>query len=70
MKLTSDKKLWIENYKGLIKYEPTEIALRTKEGSVSIQGKRLCISYFSEEDMLVTGKIMCVEVKNSGGDKS
>lgn len=68
MKLTSDKKLWIENYKGLVKYEPEEIVLRTKEGMICIQGKRLSISYFSEEDMLIHGKISCVTVKNAGGE--
>lgn len=67
MKLTSDKKLWIENYKGLIKYENTEIILRTKEGTACIQGKCLSIAYFSEEDMLITGKISCVGVKTAGG---
>lgn len=70
MKLTSDKKLWIENYKGLLKYENSEIVLRTKEGIVSIAGKRLSIEYFSEEDMLLAGKITCITVKNAGGGEA
>lgn len=68
MKLTSDKKLWIENFKTLLKYENSEIVLRTKEGTICIQGKRLTISYFSEEDMFISGKITCVMVKNTGGE--
>jgi len=47
----------IENYKGILEYNDKLIKVLTKIGRVHIEGKNLGISYFTNDEMKITGKI-------------
>lgn len=47
----------IENYKGIIEYNTSQIKVMTKMGSMQINGKRLEIVYFTNDEMKVNGMI-------------
>ena len=47
----------VENYKGIIEYTQEKIRLQTKTGQVTIQGKRLIVEYYTNEEMKITGYI-------------
>ena len=47
----------IENYKGIIEYTQEKIRLQTKTCQVTIQGKRLLVEYYTNEEMKITGCI-------------
>lgn len=47
----------VENYKGIIEYTQEKIRLQTKTCQVTIQGKRLIVEYYTNEEMKITGYI-------------
>ncbi|MGB8453725.1 MAG: sporulation protein YqfC [Anaerocolumna sp.] len=54
----------IENYKGILEYNSTLIKILTKIGSIHIEGKNLNISYFTNEEMKITGMIHTINYVN------
>lgn len=46
---------YIENYKNIIEYTDSVIRLQTKSGKLLITGKRLCIEYYTGDEMKITG---------------
>ena len=51
------KQILVENYKGIIEYTQEKIRLQTKTCQVTIQGKRLIVEYYTNEEMKITGYI-------------
>ena len=47
----------VENYKGIIEYTQEKIRLQTKTCQVTIQGKRLIVENYTNEEMKITGYI-------------
>ncbi len=47
----------IENYKGILEYTPGKIILQTKECQVEILGEDLLISYYTADEMKISGQI-------------
>lgn len=58
--LTGNHEAWIENYKGIIEYSSSCIMLQGKSGQICIEGKRLSIDYYTNEDMKISGFIEAV----------
>ncbi|MCM1187344.1 MAG: YabP/YqfC family sporulation protein [Lachnoclostridium sp.] len=58
--LTGNGEAWIENYKGILEYTEQMILLQTKSCQVCFEGNRLCIDYYTNEDMKIKGCIQCV----------
>lgn len=55
--LTGQEEAYVENYKGIIEYTSSRIILQTKKCKLEILGKHLYISYYTNEEMKVTGHI-------------
>lgn len=53
--------LCIENYWGIIEYTDTLIRVQTRTGQIRIQGKRLRIQYYTNDEMKVTGALSSLE---------
>ena len=53
--LTGNREAWIENYRGLLEYTDQCIRLQGKHGQLQIEGKSLCIAYYTNEDMKICG---------------
>lgn len=53
--------LCIENYQGIIEYTDTLIRVQTRTGQIRIQGKRLRIQYYTNDEMKVTGALSSLE---------
>ena len=51
----------VENYKGIIEYTQEKIRLQTKTCQVTIQGKRLVVEYYTNEEMKKIGRASCRE---------
>ncbi len=49
--------LTIENYKGIIEYTGSLIKVQTKTCKICIEGKRLNIDYFTNDEMRISGTI-------------
>ncbi len=50
----------MENYKGILEYTECQILLQGKNCQVCFEGQRLCIEYYTNEDMKISGCIRCV----------
>lgn len=55
MELHGQKRLYIENYKRLLKYTDQEIVLQTHRGTLLLKGKRLFIREYTKEEIRVDG---------------
>lgn len=55
--VTGQEEVCIENYRGIIEYTDSRLLLLTKNCRLEILGSRLFISYYTGEEMKVTGHI-------------
>lgn len=53
----------IENFKGIFSYTEEEIQLKTKKKCLCISGKKLNISTYTKDEMVITGMIQKVEYR-------
>ena len=59
--LTGQCEVSIENYRGIQEYTQELIRVKTKAGTIRITGKGMCIEYYMNDEMKITGKIWKVE---------
>lgn len=57
----SNKKLIIENCKGIIDYEENYIKLKIKKGFLVLCGTEFVITSFEEEKIIIKGNIVSIE---------
>lgn len=55
--LTGNTDAFVENYRGIIEYTGDLILLQGKTCKIKICGKGLCIDYYTNEDMKISGLI-------------
>jgi len=55
--VTGSKEAFIENYKGILECSKDCIMVQTKDVRIKICGCRLCVEYYSNEEMKITGEI-------------
>lgn len=55
--LTGNSEAWIENYRGILEYTGERILLQAKTCQVCLEGSRLSIDYYTNEDMKISGNI-------------
>lgn len=58
--LNDNKEISIENYKGIIAYDPDKIDLAAKHHIIVIRGKNLKIEFITDEDVSINGEILSV----------
>lgn len=51
----------VESYLGIIEYNDEIIRLRTKSGQLKVKGRKLNITYYTNDEMKIIGKIDSVE---------
>lgn len=59
--VTGINQLCLENYKGIIEYTGELIRVQAKDCRIHIEGKRLNIDYFTDDEMRISGKITRIE---------
>lgn len=57
--------LLIENYKGIFEYEEFFIKINTGVGVININGINLNLEAITQDDILVRGKIDCIDVERT-----
>lgn len=50
----------IENYKGILEYNDNLIKILSKIGIIRVEGKNLNISYFTNDEMRITGLVSAI----------
>ena len=62
--VTGNSEAFIENYKGMIEYTDENILLQGKTCRIQVEGQRLTIDYYTNEDMKISGRIHKVSYLN------
>ncbi len=57
MTLTGNSEVWIENYRGILEYTEERILLQARNCQVCLEGNRLSIDYYTNEDMKISGNL-------------
>ena len=57
---TGKHQLVLENYKGIIEYTGNLIRVQTKTCKICIEGKKLNIDYFTNDEMRISGNIEAI----------
>lgn len=56
-----NEELYIENYKGILEYTSTCIRIQGKNTYILVEGRNLKIDHYTEEDMLIKGRIISIQ---------
>lgn len=59
--LTGNSEVWIENYRGILEYTGERILLQAKTCKLCLEGSRLSIDYYTNEDMKISGNIRTLQ---------
>ncbi len=62
--VTGFHEAYIENYKGILEYSEEMILLQTKTCQIEIQGEKLHIMYYTNDEMKVEGMISSIQYFN------
>lgn len=60
MTIHQNSEMYIENFKCIINASDHEIIVRAKKNVIKILGCRLCIDYYSKNEIKISGTINCV----------
>ena len=53
--IAGNREIYIENYKGILRYEPEEVWISSAMGTLIIKGAELKIKYIGLESLLISG---------------
>lgn len=55
--ITGAREVFVENYKCIMEYEADHLVIQLKRSCIRIEGSNLTISYYTKEEMKITGHI-------------
>lgn len=60
--ITGNREIYIENYRGILEYTDHCMVLQTRNGFLKIDGDKLQIVFYTNEDMKITGVLNRIEL--------
>ena len=60
VEISGDRRILIENHKGIIRYGKEKICVKVKFGTVAICGEKLSLAYMTGEKLVICGEIESV----------
>ena len=66
VEIAGDRRVLVENHGGVCQYGPEQICVRVKYGIVSVRGRGLEIAKLSREQLVISGRIDCVNLNRRG----
>lgn len=67
VEIAGDRRVLIEHHCGVTQYGRCRISVRVKFGTVIIMGTGLELTRMTGQQLIITGKISCVQLERSGG---
>lgn len=58
--LTGDTEILLENYRGILEYNQTNILVQTNRCRIRIQGEKLEVLYYTNDEMKISGKFSVI----------
>lgn len=66
LRMIGQEELFVENYKGIVEYTDAVLLLQTKGCLLRIEGEHLFLSYYTKEELKVTGNITSISFLKGG----
>ena len=66
LSMTGQEELFIENFKGIVEYTDAVLLLQTKVCLLRIEGQHLFLTYYTKEELKVTGTITAIHFLKGG----
>ena len=66
VEIAGDRRVLIEHHRGVTQYGSCCISVRVKFGTVVISGSHLELARMTAQQLIITGKIDCVQLERSG----
>lgn len=57
LELLDDSRVLIENHRGIVRYTPEAVAVRTGFGEISIAGAELRLTHMSKQVLIISGTV-------------
>ncbi len=54
------REVFVENYQSILSYTEKQLVLRSRYNILRISGNRLCIIYYNDTDLWLTGEILSI----------
>ena len=67
--LTGSQAVHIEQHKGLVTYQPEEVAFRTAAGLIRITGRGMGFRVYTAQEAVIRGEIESVVIVGNGGGR-
>ena len=67
--IMGDRRVLIEQHRGVVTYGTCEVCVRVKFGVIQVCGSSLSLSRMSKEQVVISGTIDCVRLLKNMGDK-
>lgn len=61
IRIIGDFEMCIGNYRGITEYTEDLIRIQTKCEQIRVTGEKLCVEYYTNYEMKITGKIQNIE---------
>ena len=58
--VVGSNEVWLENYKAILEYKEEQVLLQASHHMIKVEGERLLISHYTEEHMMICGKIRSI----------
>lgn len=66
VELAGDKRVLVENHRGVTQYSPEKIGIRVPYGTVCISGCALSLQQMTKERLVIAGRVDCVQLFRGG----
>ena len=66
IEILDDRRVLIENHRGIVEYGNSRITVERHNGGISVVGTELQVSEISKEKVVIVGKIRGVELMDGG----
>lgn len=66
VELAGDRRVLIENHRGVLEYSDRRIGVRVGFGCVLIQGQELCLGKMTRQSLVIHGQIHSVSLERRG----
>ena len=66
IRIIGQHELYIENYRGILEYTDSCLRILTKTNQIRIEGSRLEIIYYTNDDMNITGILKNIYMSQGG----
>ena len=63
VEISGERRILIENHKGIIRYGDEKVCVKVKFGTVTICGKKLTLAYMIGDKIVISGEIESVTLK-------